>query len=86
MTKLRENHTEEEITEAIIYLDQYMEEKKYKTANHKITLERWVFDAIKKKNSDPGRASPKKKRKGFDGERTTDYSALEEELLGKKVT
>ena len=36
--------------------------------------------------STSGRASPKKKRKGFDGERTTDYSALEEELLGKKVT
>ena len=35
---------------AIDYLDAYIEEKGYKAKNHNLTLRRWVFDAVKKKD------------------------------------
>ena len=54
---LYQNHGEMETQTAIDYLDAYIEEKGYKSKNHKMTLERWVFDAVKKKGHGDNRAS-----------------------------
>lgn len=36
---------------AINYLSNYMVERSYDTDNHNLTLRRWVFDAVKKRNA-----------------------------------
>lgn len=55
---LIKNHGEEDTNAAIEYLDAYIDEKGYKSKNHKSTIERWVFDAIKKNANGSNRASP----------------------------
>ncbi len=55
---LYQNHGEEDTNAAIEYLDAYIDEKGYKSKNHKSTIERWVFDAIKKNANGSNRASP----------------------------
>ena len=54
---LYKNHGEQETKAAIDFLDAYIEEKGYKSKNHKMTLDRWVFDAVNKNS----RASPASK-------------------------
>ena len=54
---LNKNHGEEQTQAAIDYLDAYIEEKGYKSKNHKSTIERWVFDAVKKNGHGDNRAS-----------------------------
>lgn len=56
---LTRNHGEADTQAAIDYLDAYIEEKNYKSKNHKSTIERWVFDAVKKKGHGDNRASNK---------------------------
>lgn len=47
--KLMDEYGEAETSSAIKYLDEYIEEKGYKSKNHNLALRRWVFDAIKDK-------------------------------------
>lgn len=76
---LYQNHGEEETKAAIDYLDKYMEEKGYKTQNHKMTIERWVFDAVKKNGNN--RASPKAtKFTNFEERNYNELDTLENQL------
>ena len=61
---LNKKHGEEETQAAINFLDAYIEEKGYKTKNHKSTIERWVFRAVRDKR-DNDRASPTTKFSNF---------------------
>lgn len=40
---------------AITYLDEYIEEKGYKSKSHNLAIRRWVVDAVKEKESKKGR-------------------------------
>ena len=47
--RLMDEYGEAETSAAIKYLDEYIEEKGYKSKNHNLALRRWVFDAVKEK-------------------------------------
>lgn len=47
--ELNNKHGEEDTQAAIGYLDMWIEEKGYKSKNHKLALERWVFKAVEEK-------------------------------------
>lgn len=81
--KLKSKHSESEIKAAVDYLDVYIEEKGYKTKNHKITLERWVFDAINKPKVNKPPDKPKDKIH-FENERTYDFDELERRIIEKQ--
>ena len=63
---LKKKHSHQEIQDAIDYLDAYIEDKKYKSKNHKCAMDRWVFDAIAEKKKRDDRASPKEEKGKFD--------------------
>jgi len=46
--RLMDEFGEQETLAAIKFLDEYIEEKGYKSKNHNLALRRWVFDAIKR--------------------------------------
>ena len=46
--KLMNEYGEAETTDAIRYLDEYIEMKGYKAKSHYLAMRKWVFDAIKK--------------------------------------
>ena len=56
--KLFNDYGEAETLGAIKFLDEYIEEKGYKSKSHNLAMRRWVFDALKKKenNKPQGRA------------------------------
>ena len=47
--KLAEEFTAEKRDEAIKFLDEYIEEKNYKSKSHYLAIRRWVFDAVEEK-------------------------------------
>lgn len=49
--RLVNDYGQEETLKAIKFFDEYIEEKGYKSKSHNLAMRRWVFDAIKKKNS-----------------------------------
>lgn len=73
---LNKNHGEKETQAAIDYLDAYIEEKGYKTKNHKSTIERWVFDAVKKNGNN--RASPQKQGTKFTNFEERNYNGIDD--------
>lgn len=46
--KLMDEYGEAETSAAIKFLDEYIEEKGYKSKSHNLAMRRWVFDAVKK--------------------------------------
>lgn len=64
---------------AIRYLDEYIEEKHYKSASHYLALRRWVFNAIDERDSrGRNRAAPESREpRGADA-----YFAMAEEANG----
>ena len=48
--RLCEDYTQETVHKAIKFLDEYIEEKGYKSKSHNLAMRRWVFDAINKNN------------------------------------
>ena len=48
---------------AIKYLDEYIEEKGYKSRSHYMALRRWVFDAVKEHENKKTKSEPS----GVDG-------------------
>ena len=63
MIKLQEEYGVEKTDEAIIYLDEYIEMKGTKYTSHYLALKKWVFNALKeresKKTSDGQKEIPK---------------------------
>lgn len=48
--KLMDEYGEAETSEAIKYLDEYIEMKGYKARSHYLAIKKWVFDAVKRDN------------------------------------
>ena len=67
---LNKKYGEDNTKAAIEFLDAYIEDKGYKSKNHKVAMERWVFDAIKERGHGNNRASPKSPEQKFN---PTDY-------------
>ena len=81
LAELKEKHSEQEIEEAIRYFDEYIEEKKYKSQNHRLTMERWVFKAINERRS-RDKPTPKEVPKGhFANERIYDFEEIERKYV-----
>lgn len=57
--KLMDEYGEAETSEAIKYLDEYIEMKGYKAKSHYLCIRKWVFDAVK-------RDKPKQEQSVFD--------------------
>ena len=51
--KLSDEYGEWLIEKAIIFLDEYIEEKGYKSKSHNLAIRRWVIDAIKDREKKP---------------------------------
>lgn len=60
--RLCTEYGEQETTKAINYLDEYIEEKGYKSKSHNLAIRRWVFDAVKERQ----RKKPQEQNKGVD--------------------
>ncbi len=60
--KLCQDFGDTETHKAIKYLDEYIEDKGYKSKSHNMALRRWVFDAVKERE----RKKPQEKPKGVD--------------------
>lgn len=78
---LRKKHSDQEINDAIYYLDAYIEDKKYKSKNHKCAMERWVFDALSEKQRNKERASPTPSKGHFENERNYDFTEIERQFV-----
>ena len=65
---------------AIKLLDEYIQEKGYKSKDHNLAIRRWVINAVKERQ-----AKPKAKQAAFyniDMKHDYDYDTMERELLG----
>ena len=51
--RLMNEYGEAETSAAIKFLDEYIEEKGYKSKNHNLAMRRWVFNAIREKKEQP---------------------------------
>ena len=60
--KLCQDYGDMETHNAIKYLDEYIEEKGYKSKSHNLAIRRWVFDAVKERQ----RKKPQEQNKGVD--------------------
>ena len=54
MDRLVNDYGSEETAKAIKLLDEYIEEKGYKSKSHNLALRRWVFDAVKEREKKQG--------------------------------
>ena len=65
--KLTDEYGEILIDKAIVFLDEYIEEKGYKSKSHNLAIRRWVIDAIKDREKKPvtNTAKPKNSTDDF---------------------
>lgn len=73
LEKLHRDFGKAETDKAIKFLDEYIEEKDYKSKSHYMALRRWVFDAVKERN--------KGKKLGFNDFQQSDTNLDEMEKL-----
>lgn len=64
--KLSDEYGERLIDKAIIFLDEYIEEKGYKSKSHNLAIRRWVIDAIKDREKKPAVNNPGKPKSSND--------------------
>lgn len=60
--KLAEEYGQQRTDDAITFLDEYIEEKKYKSQSHYLAMRRWVYDALderKPKERGPTNSQPR---------------------------
>ena len=80
LEKLISDYDRTTIDSAIKFLDEYIQEKGYKSKDHNLAIRRWVIDAVKDKQ-----AKPKAKQNPFhnmDMKHDYDYDEMERKLLG----
>ncbi len=80
LEKLISDYDRTTIDSAIKFLDEYIQEKGYKSKDHNLAIRRWVIDAVKDKQS-----KPKAKQNPFqnmDMKHDYDYDEMERKLLG----
>ena len=63
MDRLVNDYGSKEVSKAIKLLDEYIEEKGYKSKSHNLALRRWVFDAVQEREKKQGR---KPSQTGYD--------------------
>ena len=75
---------------AIKFLDEYIEEKGYKSKSHNLAIRRWVVEAVSKQPSNykrteivPEWMNKKNSFTGFENQRQYDMDELEKQLLSK---
>lgn len=61
LAKLKAEHTNTD--EIIKFLDEYIEEKGYKSKSHYMAIGRWVVDAVEKRSSERAKYQPKQQQK-----------------------
>jgi len=87
--KLASDHGEDLRDKAITYLDEYIEEKGYKSKSHNLAIRRWVIDAVKEKTKGRKEIVPDwmKKQKFNDFKQSTTDSQIDdmERMLRKEV-
>lgn len=79
LSKLISDYDESTIDSAIKFLDEYIQEKGYKSKDHNLAIRRWVVAAVKGKQE-----KPKAKQTtfhNFDMKQDYDYDAIEQQLL-----
>lgn len=79
LVKLISDYDESTIDSAIEFLDEYIQEKGYKSKDHNLAIRRWVVAAVKGKQE-----KPKVKQTtfhNFDMKQDYDYDAIEQQLL-----
>lgn len=79
LAKLISDYDESTIDSAIKFLDEYIQEKGYKSKDHNLAIRRWVVSAVKGKQE-----KPKAKQTtfhNFDMKQDYDYDAIEQQLL-----
>ena len=79
LSKLISEYDESTIDSAIKFLDEYIQEKGYKSKDHNLAIRRWVVAAVKGKQE-----KPKAKQTtfhNFDMKQDYDYDAIERQLL-----
>ena len=79
LSKLISDYDESTINSAIKFLDEYIQEKGYKSKDHYLAIRRWVVAAVKGKQE-----KPKVKQTtfhNFDMKQDYDYDAIEQQLL-----
>lgn len=79
LAKLISDYDESTIDSAIKFLDEYIQEKGYKSKDHNLAIRRWVVAAVKGKQK-----KPKAKQTtfhNFDMKQDYDYDAIEQQLL-----
>lgn len=71
---------------AIKFLDEYIEDKGYKSKSHNMAIRRWVIDAVKEKEQKQGKGRKEMVPKWATKEqRNYDFDALENELLANST-
>ena len=83
--RLIETHGERTAANAIAFLDEYIEEKGYKSQSHNLAIRRWVIDAVKERDAKK-QTKPSVRKNQFNSvpQRSNDYSAMENLLLQQK--
>ena len=79
LAKLISDYDESTIDSAIKFLDEYIQEKGYKSKDHNLAIRRWVVSAVKEKQ-----VKPKVKQTtfhNFDMRQDYDFDAIEQQLL-----
>lgn len=79
--KLVADYGEEQTRKAVRFLDEYIEEKGYKSKSHYMALRRWVFDAIKEKQ---GRA-PAGKFQNFQNRNGPDQDDMVRKIIAMQT-
>lgn len=62
LEKLNNDYGEEETQKAIKFLDEYIQEKGYKSKDHNLTLRKWVYKAIKERSEKEPKLTEEEKR------------------------
>jgi hypothetical protein len=59
--KLKHDIGEEMTNKTVVFLDEYIEEKGYKSKSHNLAIRRWVIDAVKENEAKTGRYPSRRK-------------------------
>ena len=75
--KLVSEHGIDKTAQAIRFLDEYIEEKGYKSKSHYMALLRWVFDAVEEKRKSPG----KNRFQNFPSRSSPEHTAMVNKII-----
>ncbi len=83
LVKLISDYDESTIDNAIRFLDEYIQEKGYKSKDHNLAIRRWVVNAVKEKQEKP--KAKQTSFHNFDMKHNYDFDEMEKELLRRDL-